>query len=95
MLPACGGIGPAGMSTRMRPDPSRVRKQDQEPPPLPSAQERDGWLIFSYMLGGMAFYGGVGWLIGHWTGITILFPLGMILGIGLSIALIAFKVTRS
>src|SRR5271165_3850549 len=36
-----------------------------------------------------------GWLVGHWTGITILFPLGMILGIGLSIALIIFRVTRS
>jgi ATP synthase protein I len=60
----------------------------QEPRP---PQERDGWRILSYMLGGMLLYGGIGWLIGHW----ILFPLGMILGIGLSIAMIIFRVTRS
>jgi ATP synthase protein I len=43
----------------------------------------------------MAFYGAVGWLIGRWTGISILFPMGMILGILLSIVLIIFRVTRS
>jgi ATP synthase protein I len=64
----------------------------QEPRP---PQERDGWRILSYMLGGMLLYGGIGWLIGHWTGLAILFPLGMILGIGLSIAMIIFRVTRS
>jgi ATP synthase protein I len=64
--------------------------QEQRPP-----QERDGWRILSYMLGGMLLYGGIGWLIGHWTGLAILFPLGMILGIGLSIAMIIFRVTRS
>ncbi len=58
-------------------------------------REQDGWLIFSYMLGGMILYGGIGWLVGHWTGVAILFPLGMILGIALSIVLIAFRVTRS
>jgi ATP synthase protein I len=72
---------------------SRSGTPGQEPPPPP--QERDGWLILSYMLGGMILYGGIGWLVSRWTGIAILFPLGMILGIGLSIALIIFRVTRS
>jgi F0F1-type ATP synthase assembly protein I len=66
--------------------------QHQEPPRL---RESDGWQILSYMLGGMILYGGIGWLIGHWTGISILFPLGMILGIGLSVAMIIFRFTRS
>jgi ATP synthase protein I len=65
----------------------------QEPPPPP--QERDGWLILSYMIGGMILYGAIGWLLSRWTGIAFLFPLGMIVGIGLSIALIVFRVTRS
>jgi ATP synthase protein I len=67
---------------------------DQHPEP-PQPREADGWQILSYMLGGMILYGGIGWLIGHWTGISILFPLGMILGIGLSVAMIIFRFTRS
>jgi ATP synthase protein I len=67
-------------------------EQGAEPPP---PRESDGWQIFSYMLGGMALYGGIGWLIGHFTGISVLFPIGMILGIGLSVALIIFRFTRS
>ena len=63
-----------------------------EPPPSSAS---DGWRIFSYMIGGMAFYGGLGWLIGHWTGLTILFPLGMLVGIVLSILMIIFRFARS
>jgi len=47
------------------------------------------------MIAGMIFYGGLGWLIGHLTGIAILFPLGMILGIVLSVLLVIFRYTRS
>ena len=64
----------------------------QTPPP---PRESDGWRILSYMFGGMILYGGIGWLVGKWTGISVLFPIGMILGIGLSIVLIVFRVTRS
>jgi ATP synthase protein I len=93
MLPRSRNSRQAGMTARLKPgDPG----QDRESSPLtPVAQERDGWRILSYLLGGMILYGGIGWLVGRWTGITILFPLGMILGIGLSIALIIFRVTRS
>jgi ATP synthase protein I len=58
-------------------------------------READGWRIMSYMIAGMAFYGAMGWLAGHWTGISVLFPVGMIFGLGCSIALIIFRVTRS
>jgi len=66
-------------------------------PQEPSGQirERDGWRVLCYLLGGMLIYGGLGWLIGHWTGISVLFPLGMILGVGLGIATIVFRYTRS
>jgi ATP synthase protein I len=64
----------------------------QEPrPPM----ERDGWRILSYLLGGMILYGGIGWLIGRWTGISALFPIGMLLGLGLAVAMIIFRFTRS
>ena len=54
-----------------------------------------GWTVFSYLLAGMAAYGIIGWLVGRATHIGILFPLGMILGIGLSVAMIIFRFTRS
>jgi ATP synthase protein I len=64
----------------------------QEPP---TPHENDGWRVFSYMIGGMLIYGGVGWVVGHFTGISILFPMGMILGIVLSVVMIIFRFTRS
>ncbi len=64
----------------------------QEPP---APHENEGWRVFSYMLGGMLIYGGIGWLIGHFTGISLLFPMGMILGIVLSVVMIIFRFTRS
>src|SRR5215469_6231822 len=76
VLPAGTRPGARDMTGRGRPVP--------EPPP---AQERDGWRILSYLLGGMILYGGIGWLIGHWTGISVLFPIGMLLGLGLAIAM--------
>ena len=71
---------------------SDTRDPEQEPR---IAREGDGWQILSYMLGGMILYGGIGWLISHFTGISVLFPIGMILGIGLSVAMIIFRFTRS
>jgi ATP synthase protein I len=64
-------------------------------PDPPTSSEKDGWRIFSYMIGGMVLYGGVGWLIGHWTGISVLFPLGMIFGIVLSVLMVIFRFTRT
>jgi ATP synthase protein I len=68
------------------------RQQGPEPG---SPRESDGWRILSYLLGGMILYGAIGWVISHFTGISLFFPLGMILGIGLSIALIIFRFTRA
>jgi ATP synthase protein I len=65
------------------------------PPEQPRSDPGDGWRVFSYLIGGMVLYGGIGWLIGHWTGISILFPMGMILGLVLSIVLIIFRFSRT
>jgi ATP synthase protein I len=61
-------------------------------PPAPS--EGTGWAIVSYMVGGMLLYGGIGWLIGRWTHIEALTGVGIVLGIGLSLALIIFRFAR-
>ncbi|HSR83899.1 MAG TPA: hypothetical protein VLM11_06920 [Streptosporangiaceae bacterium] len=75
-------------------EPGGQEQPEQAEPPRP-ARESDGWRILSYMLGGMILYGGIGWLVSHWTGIALLFPLGMILGVGLSVAMIIFRFTRT
>ena len=75
----------------------------QDPPGGPSdrpGQPRrpdtsSGYTYLSYMLGGMILYGGIGWLVGRWTHLPVLFPVGMITGLALSVALIIFRVTRS
>ena len=66
-----------------------------DPGDAPRPSETDGWRIFSYLLGGMVTYGAIGWLIGHWTGLAFLFPVGLIVGLAAAIALIILRVTRT
>ena len=67
-------------------------RDKNDPPGAPKASA--GWAVSSYLIGGMIFYGGAGWLIGRWTGIAVLFPVGMLLGLGLAIALVIFRYAR-
>lgn len=53
-----------------------------------------GWSLFGYLISGMAVYGGLGWLIGHWTGLSFLFPAGLFLGLAAAILLIVLKYGR-
>jgi ATP synthase protein I len=55
----------------------------------------EGWRVFTSMIAGMVLYGALGWLIGRWTGISILFPVGMLFGLVLSVLAIVFRFTRS
>jgi ATP synthase protein I len=67
-------------------------RDKNDPPGMPKASA--GWAVSSYLIGGMIFYGGAGWLIGRWTGIAVLFPVGMLIGLGLAIALVIFRYAR-
>jgi ATP synthase protein I len=64
----------------------------KSPPPQPS--EGTGWSVMSYLIGGMALYGFIGWLIGRWTHFSGAFPIGMLVGLGLALALIIFRYAR-
>jgi len=91
------GPGPGKNADAHKPLPPLKRYQKRRPdpgsePPMP--REGTGWAIVSYLIGGMVLYGGIGWLVGRWTDIPILFPIGLLLGIGLSLALIIFRFTR-
>jgi len=61
----------------------------------PRGGENAGWTIFSYLIAGMAVYGGIGWLIALWTGYRVIFPLGMLVGLILSVVLIFYRYGRS
>ena len=53
-----------------------------------------GWTVFSYLLAGMAAYGIIGWLIGRAVHISLLFPIGMLVGLGISIGYIIYRFGR-
>jgi len=72
------------MTGPSRPEP------EQSPP-----RADEGWRVLSRMIAGMVLYGGIGWLVGHWTGISILFPLGMLFGLVLSLVMIILRFTRA
>jgi hypothetical protein len=53
-----------------------------------------GWVVFSYLLAGMAAYGIIGALIGRAVHVALLFPLGMLLGLGISLGYIIYRFGR-
>jgi F0F1-type ATP synthase assembly protein I len=53
-----------------------------------------GWTVFSYLLAGMAAYGIIGWLIGRAVHVPLLFPVGMLVGLGISIGYIIHRFGR-
>ena len=78
--------------TPLGPPPGAARRAKAGDQPLPS--EGTGWRVVSYLIGGMALYGGIGWLIGRWTHIAVLFPVGLLVGMVLALLLIVFRFAR-
>jgi ATP synthase protein I len=81
---AAGQPATAAMTGPGRPEPEQA-----------SPRAEEGWRVLSRMIAGMVIYGGIGWLIGHFTGISILFPLGMLFGLVLSLVMIVLRFTRA
>jgi ATP synthase protein I len=79
---------------------SRVTRSARDPHAAdPDAQARalglnTGWSVFSYLIAGMAAYGLIGWLIGRAVHVAILFPLGMLVGLGISIGYVIYHYGR-
>jgi ATP synthase protein I len=53
-----------------------------------------GYTVFSYLIAGMLAYGGIGWLIGHFTHVSLLFPIGMLVGLAISVGWIIYRYGR-
>lgn len=54
-----------------------------------------GWTVFSYMISGMAAYGLIGWLVGRAVHVSLLFPIGMIVGLGISVGWVIYRFGRA
>ena len=54
-----------------------------------------GWNVFSYLVAGMLAYGGIGWLIGRAVHISLLFPVGMIVGLAISVGYVIYRYGRA
>jgi ATP synthase protein I len=50
-----------------------------------------GWAVSGYLISGMIAYGGIGWLIGRAVHVSLLFPIGMLIGLAISIAFIIYR----
>ncbi len=53
-----------------------------------------GWTVFGYLIAGMLAYGGIGWLIGRAVHVALLFPIGMLIGLAISIGFIIYRYGR-
>ena len=50
-----------------------------------------GWAVSGYLISGMIAYGGIGWLIGRAVHVPLLFPIGMLIGLAISIGFIIYR----
>lgn len=73
----------ARLNLDMATEPSEKQADDQSPGP-----NEDGLVALSYILAGLLFYGGLGWLGDHFLNTTWLLPVGLIVGLVFSIYLI-------
>jgi F0F1-type ATP synthase assembly protein I len=54
-----------------------------------------GYTVLSYLIAGIVVYGGIGWLVGRAVHSAALFPIGMLIGLMLSIGLVIHRYGRS
>lgn len=84
---------PERKATGLRPRPRLPRRPAADDSPLPTRGA--GMTIFSYLIAGIVAYGAIGWLIGRPTHLPILAPAGMLVGLGISLALVIYRHGRS
>ncbi|MET0862985.1 MAG: AtpZ/AtpI family protein [Nakamurella sp.] len=45
----------------------------------------EGWAVLSTLISGFVIFGGIGWLLDQWWGTRLMVPIGLIVGMALSI----------
>lgn len=76
------------------PPPSDSEGEGSGPSPTFQADAM-GSTIIAYLLSGPALFGGLGWLLSQWLGTTFFTPVGILLGMALSLYVIWLRYGRS
>jgi ATP synthase protein I len=63
-------------------------------PKYGAANAGDTWTIMSYLLSGIFFWGGAGWLIDRWLETNLALLIGMIVGAGASLYVVWLRYGR-
>jgi ATP synthase protein I len=64
--------------------------------PSPTFQaDAMGSTIIAYLVTGPALFGGIGWLLSQWLGTTFFIPVGILLGMSLSLYVIWLRYGRA
>ncbi|GAA4100589.1 hypothetical protein GCM10022214_77460 [Actinomadura miaoliensis] len=75
-----------------------MSKEGRRPDPESEMDHRAftnaAWSIPSYLLSGMAVYGGLGWLLDRWLGTSALLPIGVLVGLALALYLVYHRYGR-
>ena len=79
--------------TGPRPRPGVRQRPSLDDMPMPARGV--GMTITSYLIAGLLAYGLIGWLIGRAVHLPILTAVGMLVGLGISMALIIYRYGRS
>ena len=45
----------------------------------------EGWALLSTLISGFVIFGGIGWVLDQWWGTRLMTPIGLVVGMGLSI----------
>ena len=69
---------------------------DLSGPPDPDAghprlEEAHMWNVVSYLISGPALFGGIGWALDRWLGTAFLVPVGILVGMAVSLYLVWFR----
>jgi F0F1-type ATP synthase assembly protein I len=83
-----------GMRSARRPERVRALQASRDLEEGSSVSKGTGYTVLSYLIAGMLAYGGLGWLIGHFTRIALLFPAGMLVGLAISVGWIVYHYGR-
>jgi ATP synthase protein I len=83
-----------GMRSARRPERVSALAAYQDEDTSDGLTKGTGYTIFSYLIAGMLAYGGIGWLIGHFTHVSLLFPIGMLVGLAISFGWIIHRYGR-
>jgi len=85
------------MNATKRPSAKTIRalqareSREQGPAIEAGVNAGTGYTVFSYLIAGMIAYGVIGWLVARATHEAMLFPVGMLTGLAISIGFVIYR----